>query len=296
MKKPINLIPIFAAVILLAGLFLPAFADVNLFKELNLPETNPPEWKTGQSATYKMSVNGIEDFEGSLKMDIRMAIVGEEKISGQNYYWYEVDLSNISGIPSEASFVKSIRLKMLTRYHQSKDFNDNPKQLLQEFADGNLIKKLIFQLNDDTPRSIDYSTFSEMFSSFTGEKNLQSVVNTIPWEEMDASSIPPDFKIDTGKKDVTVKAGTFKSAAYVSFGYEEKSESVKGIVHAHDSVPISGLLKLSFDVKDAGENIQVTLDLTDYKMTGAKSMITGTPIPFEMTDIMGMASMGEPSK
>jgi len=120
---------------------------------------------------------------------------------------------------------------------------------------------------------------------------------------IDQTKEDPNVKFDskTGKENVTVPAGTFADAPYLWFSGSDESSSSEGKIHAHSKVPLFGFLKMAMNVKEktaAGDkdktpvNVKMNIDLANYEMTGAKSLITGEPVPFDFMQFMGGMSGG----
>ena len=58
----------------------------------DVPQMDPVPWEVGQFAAYNIDV----EVEGeSMNADLRFAIIGEEQIDGDNFFWFEFDVYNI---------------------------------------------------------------------------------------------------------------------------------------------------------------------------------------------------------
>ena len=268
------------------GLNTPVKAD-ELLGDIKIPEVNPPKWAVGQSSTYKLTLEGIPEFKDDLfSVDINMAIVGQETINGKNMHWFEVDLGNMKGLPHDAGMFESLKVKILMPQLKPEKYNGDRIELMKDFARGDIIQKIVFQIDNQTPQYIDYATLSGLIQGLSGE-SMDSIIDEIDVEEIN-QDMPPGAIVKTGKETISVPAGKFSNSLYTLFELKEENEWGKLKVHGHDDVPITGLLKVIFNIHDMGEDIQIQMELVDYRMKGARSRITGEPIPFNLSEIMGM--------
>ena len=293
-----KILPILFFGLILVGLNSPVKAETNPFANLKFPEVNPPAWATGQSVTYNVKVAGIPDPEvGSVGMTLRMAIVGQETIESQKYYWTEVGIKDITGLPEEASSMfKTLKIKVLTKFIPNNAYQDDPKKFLNDVAAGNVIRKIVFQLNQDDPQVIDFMTIQGMVQGMTGQ-DLKTLINEMPMDSVTPEDVSDKVKIDCGQESVKIANKVFNNAHWCTFTGGDETGSATGKIYAHESVPISALLKFMMKFTEAKENTTMTLDmdLLSYELTGAKSEITGTPKPFDFSSLMGpMTGMEKP--
>lgn len=280
-----KVIPLLVIGFLLAGFSVPARAQFNPMGDIKLPEVKPPDWSVGQSATYNIKLDGIPDLK-ALSADLRIAVVGQEAVEGKPFYWIEYDIMNLVGLPQEAAMFKSVRAKILCADIPPEKYNDDPKAVLKDLAEGKIIRKIVFQLNDDVPQMIDIMMIQGLAQMMTGQ-SLEEMMNQIP--EGAAEEATDKVKIETGKENVTVQAGTFANAEFVKFSFAEEGTAGTGTVWAHGKVPVSALVKMAFTVKEESENMNmnINMELKSYESSGAASMIKGTPVPFDFQKLMG---------
>ena len=134
----------------------------------------------------------------------------------------------------------------------------------------------------------------EVFSRMMG-MDFDKMIEEMPMNEMEENT--PDVKFDCGTKSVTVAGKAYPNATYCTFEGGEEGGYAKGTTYADDSIPISAFLKFVMNIKDTEENIDmdINVDMTGFKTSGAASEITGTPVPFDFGAIMGgMAGGGMP--
>lgn len=290
-----KVLPLMFLGLLLVGLSTPVHAEFNPFGDFKYPEITPPDWNVGQSVSYTIKVAGIPELEQALSFNFRTALVGKETVEGADYYWVEIDFNDFKGLPPEAEgMVQSFRLKLLTK--QIKDpqkFQDDPKAAMQEFADGKLIRKVVFQINSDAPQVIDFMTMEGLAQSMMG-MNFDDMIEEMPIDDMKKES--PDVKMDCGTKSVTVSGNVYPKATYCTFEGGEDGSYAKGTTWADDSIPISAFLKFAMNVKDSSDDVDVDInvDMTGFKMSGATSQMTGTPVPFDFAALMGGMAGGMP--
>lgn len=283
-----KILPILIFGLILVGLNAPVKAETNPFANLKFPEVNPPAWATGQSATYKINVGGIPDLD-KMGMTLRTAIVGQETIEGQTYYWSELDIKDLTGLPEEASsMITTLKIKFLTKFIPNNAYQDDPKKFLNDVAAGNVIRKVVFQLNQDDPQVIDFMTIQGMVQGMTGQ-DLKTLIDEIPMDQMTPEDVSDKVKIDCGKETLTIAGKVFTNANWCTFTGGDETGTASGKVYAHESVPVTAFLKLAMNFTEAKEKTNMTfnMDLLSYEMTGAKSEIIGTPKPFDFSSLMG---------
>lgn len=283
-----KVLPLMFLGLMLVGLSTPVHAEFNPFGDFKFPEITPPDWKVGQSVDYAISVNGIPDMDQPFGCDLRMALVGKETIESNDFYWLELDLKNLKGLPPEASgMVQTLRVKFLLRQIEDpQKFQDDPKAAMQEFAEGKLIQKVVFQLNSDQPQVIDFMTMEGLAQSMMG-MDFDTMVEEMPMDEMEEET--PDVKFDCGTSNITVAGKAYPNATYCTFESEEDGGYVKGTTHSHESIPVSAFLKFAMNIKDTEDDVDmdINVDMTGFKTSGAASEITGTPVPFDFAAMMG---------
>lgn len=281
----INTVLFITLAILLMGISSPVKADTNLLGDIVLPEVNLPDWTVGQSASYDLSVSVKEHSESfQVGVKVRFAIVGKEIIDGKTFHWFEIDIDDLKIPHDEEIFFKDLKVKLLMSFVPVEGLNDNRIDLIRDFAQGKIIQKVIFQLDDKQPQEIDYDAIALLFQVLAGA-NLETIVDEIPFEEINAD-IPESVKIDSGKETVKVPAGSFSNSSFCSFAVKEAEVDVLSKLYAHEKVPVTGIVKMLLRVKDGGENVNVNFELVDYQMKGAKSLITQAPIPFNISEIL----------
>ena len=292
-------LPVLLFGMLVLGLTIPASAQFGNFGGLKGAE--PPAWSVGQSATYSVKISDFPGSKGDITATIRVALVGKEIIEGQEFHWLEIDISDMKGIPEEMGMpYKVIKVKNLTK---------DPKATLPETDAEKLTKKIVFQLDDQTPKEIDFMTIQNMAQGLTGQ-------------DPQLKDVKPKVETKTGKETVTVKAGKFKDApflwfkagedskgvknlkivleSYVSFKNGDKSGTAEGTVHFDSKVPLFSLLKMATTVSYATVkeplNIKIGMELTDYKMNGAMSLIKGEPKECDIFELMSILQGGMPGE
>jgi len=297
MEKEMRIISKVLPIFLLGFFFfsVPVNAQYVKLSDVKFPEVKTPDWKAGQSATYSATISGIPDIKGDLGANLRIALVGTEMVEGQEFHWLEYDISNLKGLsPDMGVSFKVLKLKLLMKQIDPAKFNKDPKAMLKEIAAGQILKKAIFQMDEQTPYMLDFMTAQGYVQSMTGQ-DMEKMIDELP---IDQTKEDPNVKFDskTGKENVTVPAGTFADAPYLWFSGSDESSSSEGKIHAHSKVPLFGFLKMAMNVKEkpaAGEkegtpsNINIKIELSDYALTGAKSLITGEPVPFDFMQFMG---------
>jgi hypothetical protein len=289
--------------ILLLGFFMlsiPANAQFVKLSDIKFPEVQTPDWKTGQSVTYAAKISGVPEVQGDVGVKFRIALVGNEMVEGQNFYWLEYDISDLKGLPPDAQVpFKVLKFKLLLKQIDPEAFNKDPKAMLKEIAAGKVVKKAIFQMDEQTPQMIDFMTVQGMMQGMTGQ-DMEKMIDELP---IDQTKEDPNVKFDskTGKETVTVPAGTFADAPFLWFSGSDETSSGEGKFHVHSKVPLFGLLKMAMNFNEktaAGDkdktpvNVKMNIDLANYEMTGAKSLITGEPVPFDFMQFMGGMSGG----
>lgn len=283
-----KVLPLMFLGLMLVGLSTPVQAEFNPFGDFKFPEINPPDWQVGQSVNYAISVSGIPDTDQPFGCDLRMALVGKETIEGNDFYWLEFDAKNLTGLPPEAAgMVQTLRVKLLLKQIEDPTkFQEDPKAAMQEFAEGKLIQKVVFQLNSDEPQIIDFMAMEGLSQMMTG-MDFDAMVDKMPMDEMEEKT--PDVKFDCGKKSITVAGNAYPNATYCTFEGGEKGGYAKGITYADDSIPVSAFLKFAMNIKDTEESVDmdINVDMTGFQPSGAASEITGTPVPFDFSAMMG---------
>lgn len=289
-----KVIPLMFLGLMLIGLSTPVQAEFNPFGDFKYPEVKPPDWEVGQSVSYAIKVSGIPDMDQPFSCDLRMALVGKETIEGNDFYWVELDVSNLNGLPPEAAgMVQSLKVKLLSRMVEDPTkFQQDPKAAMKEFAEGKLIQKVVFQLNSDEPQVIDFMAMEGLSQMMTG-MDFDTMVDEIPMDEMEEEA--PDVKFDCGTKSVTVAGKVYPNATYCTFEGGEEGGYAKGTTYADDSIPVSAFLKFVMNIKDTeeGMDMDINVDMTGFKTSGATSEITGTPVPFDFGAMMGGMMGGE---
>jgi hypothetical protein len=274
---------------LILGLTIPASAQLGGFGDLKLPSVEPPAWTVGQSATYKLSLGGIPDMPSDVTANIRMALVGKETVESQDYHWFELDISDMNGMPAEMGMpFKTVKVKLLMKKTATTAYQNDPKALLADAAAGKIIRKIVFQIDNQTPQMIDFMTIQGMVQGMTGQ-DLQSMVKDLKIDDK-TKEAKADVQTKTGKETITVPAGTFTDAPFVWFKGKDKSGTAEGKVHAHSKVPLTAFVKMAMTVTDTStkqpSNVKIGMELVKYEMSGATSKIVGEPVPFDMMSFM----------
>ena len=212
----------------------------------------------------------------------------KETIEGNDFYWLELDVKNLKGLPPEAAgMVQTLRVKFLLRQIEDPTkFQNDPKAAMQEFAEGKLIQKVVFQLNSDQPQVIDFMTMEGLAQTMMG-MDFDTMVDEMPMDEMEEET--PDVKFECGNSNVTVAGKAYPNATYCTFESEEEGNNVKGTTYAHESIPISAFLKFVMNIKNTEDDVDmdINVDMTGFQPSGATSEITGTPVPFDFSAFMG---------
>ncbi|MFH1514096.1 MAG: hypothetical protein ABIG42_01410 [bacterium] len=300
MRLITKLVPIIFMGLMLFGISSPVRAEFNPWGDFKFPEVKPPALQVGQSASYKINVAGVPEAPGPVNASLRMAVVGKETIEGSSFYWFELDIGDIAGLPPEAAgFVSSFKLKALVKDIPQEKYKEDPKALMKEFARGNIMRKLVFQIDDKAPQMIDFMTLQGLAQALGG-MDLESLVDEIPFDEMEENPENPmkDMKFNCGSENVSVSGKAYNNASFCTFEGTDEEEKVtfKGKTYMHESVPIGAFLKMAFDVHNAEKNekINLSMELIDYKTAGATSQIIGEPVPFDFGALMGGMAGGMP--
>jgi hypothetical protein len=221
-------------------------------------------------------------------------------VEGQEFHWLEYDISDLKGLPSDAQIpFKVLKFKLLLKVLDPATFNSDPKAMLKEIAAGKVLKKAIFQMDEQTPQMIDFMTVQGMMQGMTGQ-DFEQMIDQLPIDQVKED---PNVKFEskTGKETVTVPAGTFTDAPFLWFSGSDEASSGEGKFHVHSKVPLFGLLKLVMNFNEkpaAGDkdkttaiNVKMNIDLMNYEMSGAQTLIKGEPVPFDFMQLMGGMDM-----
>lgn len=258
-----------------------------------VPQLDPPAWEAGQFATYRIAI----EVEGeSINADMRFAIIGVERIAGQDYFWFEFDLFNIGNLPEDIGMMMdegfdSFKVQILMQEYEMKAAQEDPEAFMEDLFSLKFIKRIIFQVNDDTPVEIDM-TILQMFAPM-----LEMSMETAMDEEMMGDQAELWADADWGYEYVDVKtpAGTFSNALLVWFDVNDATMAMQMNVSSHPDVPLSMLVKLDGTVHEpsTGEDVNMDFVIIDYG-NDAGGWITGEPelMSFDMLGEMMGGMMG----
>jgi len=250
----------------------------------------PAAWANGQYATY----HAVFDVDGQpISGDMRCAVVGQETIDGANYNWFEMDIYNIGNLPADMALsadFKSLRVKLLMKEYDFSSAEKDPKELMDALINQELIKRVIFQLNEDTPQEIDMAIL-QMFAPMM-QMALENPEMAAPPEGM--PNIMENIDWGSGKETVTTAAGTFADCLYLWFSSGDDKGQVKMNIYSHGDIPLTVLVKLGGEIKDtySGKVVNLNIELIEYGKD-AGSWIKGEPVMFSF-DMMGTGNMMEP--
>jgi hypothetical protein len=258
-----------------------------------IPEMEPPSWEDGQYVTYNFNLAAEGE---TITADLRCALVGEETIEGEDYHWLEVDVFNVGDLPEDMMIgedFESFKVKILMKEYNLTFTEQNPEEFMEDIFSMEFIKRVIFQMNDETPYELDMS-FLQMFAPMM-EMAMEEAEGMEPPEEFEDMMENVDWGMDT--QTVTTPAGTFADTLYLWFTTGDEAGNMNMNIYAHEDVPLTVLVKLAGEVEDTyqGGAFDMNIELIDYG-DGAESWITGEPELFSfdmMGDMMGMGMMGE---
>jgi hypothetical protein len=256
-----------------------------------IPEINPAPWSDGQYATYNVTAGPTDEV---VKADLRVALVGKETIDNKDYHWIELDLFNLKDLPKDLTMdeeFNSFRLKLLMSEYNFTFTKDNPEQVLQDLMNGEIVKRVIFQMNEDTPYEIDMS-WLQMLAPMM-EMQMQDMEGS---QDEDVAKALEDMDWGYDTENVTTPAGTFADALKLWFNMGDESTNVKMNIYAHEQVPLSVLVKVTGKIEDtvSGDNFDVAVELAKYG-NDAETWITGEPQMFSFDMMGGAPGMMGPS-
>ena len=256
-----------------------------------IEQITPAPWASGQYATYH-AVLDIGD-EEPLEGDLRCAVVGQETVDGAKYNWFELDIFNIGSLPADMGTgdeFQSFRVKLLMKEYDFSSTENDPKKLMDALINQELIKRIIFQKNEETPQELDMSIFQMMAPMMQMALENPEMMNpegtaTNPLENADWGS---------GKETVTTSAGTFTDCLYLWFTSGDPTSKVKMNIYSHGDIPLTVLVKVKGEITDtySGKVVNMDIELAGYGKDAA-TWIKGEPVLFNLGDMgMGMP-MGE---
>ncbi len=247
-----------------------------------VPEMTPTAWDSGQYCIYNLAVaTGGESFA----TDMRFALIGEEQIDGENYYWFEADIYNISGLPEDSGMgeeFKSFKLQILMKEYDMTEAQDDPQAFLDDLFGLEFIKRVIFQLNEETPMEIDMSFLAMMAPMLEQQMNMAMEDQTAQ-EELTNMWDDADWGYEY--KDISTRAGNFSDALHMWFKFNKDTSSADMNIYSHEDVPLLMMVKLVGKITESGEDVDMTMDLIEMG-DDATGWITGEPEMFSF-DMMG---------
>lgn len=257
-----------------------------------IPQMEPTPWETGQYITYNVEVTAEGE---TVKGDLRFALVGDENIDGEDYYWFEIDVFNVTDLPEDLMLdedFESVRIKILSKEYDFTQAKDDPEAFMQDVFGMEFIKRVIFQLNEDTPYEIDMS-FLQMFAPMI-EMSMEEGMAGLDEEDVQAAIEDVDWGYD--EQTVTTAAGVFADAMHVWVSTGDDSGSVNMNFYTHEDVPLAMIVKVAGEIEDtvSGDNVDVDVELIEYG-DDAGTWIVGEPemFSFDMMGGMGPGMMGE---
>ena len=276
--------------ILVACLFLTPAVSAQSFLDWDMPwvgeipDLEVKDWSVGQYVTYKATVNYEEE---NLEGSVRLALVGQDIVEGEDFYWFELDLFDISDLPEDFSGIDAgaFKIKLLIKEYDLKATEVDPEQLIQDIFSMKFINRVIFQLNDDEPMEID-SSILEMFSQMMDpEMLMQDMSSEKPDEIMDMID---DLDWGVDYTNVNTPAGSFSDAMNIWVAGGDETGEAKLNIYCAEDLPISGLVKLdgSFTDSYSEESVDFVLELIEYG-NDAESWVEGTPVLFSFENMMG---------
>ena len=247
----------------------------------------PAPWATGQYATYHAAF----DIDGQpVSGDMRCAIVGQETVDSAKYNWFEFDIFNLGNLPADMALsanFQSLRVKMLMKEYDFSSAEKNPKEFMDALINQELIKRVIFQLNEDTPQEIDMSILQMLAPMM--EMAMENPQMTNP--SGDTTNMMENIDWGSGTETVSTQAGTFANCLYLWFTGGDEKGSVKMNIYSHADIPLTVLVKLGGEIKDtySGKVVNMNIELIEYG-EDAGSWVKGEPVMFSF-DMMGMGNM-----
>jgi hypothetical protein len=247
-----------------------------------VPEITPQPWDSGQYCTYNLAVGAGEE---NFSADMRFALIGEEQIDGVNYFWFEADIFNISGLTEDTGMGEgfdSFRLQILMKEYDMTAAQDDPEAFLNDLFSLEFIKRVIFQLNEETPMELDMS-FLAMMAPMLEQQMQMAMEDQSAQEEI--GDIWKDADWGYEYKDISTSAGSFSDALHMWFKFNQDASSADMSVYSHQDVPLMMMVKLVGKVSEADQNVDMDMELTEYG-DDATGWITGEPEMFSF-DMMG---------
>jgi hypothetical protein len=252
-----------------------------------VPEMNPIPWESGQYGIYNFAIE-VEGEE--ITLDIRFALIGEETIGGEDYYWFEVDAYNIGDLPEDVGMgeeFESFKLQILMKEYDMTSAQDDPEAFLEDLFSLEFIKRVIFQLNDETPMEIDMS-FLAMMAPMLEQQMEMAMEDEDIQEEM--TGMWDDAEWGYEFEDISTRAGSFSDALHLWFKYEAGGSDADMEIYSHQDVPLMMMVKMIGEIKEGDDTVDMELELIEYG-DDATGWITGEPEMFSF-DMMG-GMMGE---
>jgi hypothetical protein len=289
MRKTLTILGVMALFLfLMTGAGATGFADWQPPWVDEVPQLEPAPWAAGQYTIYS---GAIEAVDGNVSGDVRFAIIGEEEIDGENYFWFEFDVFNVGGLPDDfgaGEDFESLKVQVLMKEYDMSAVKDDPEAFMKEFFSMEFVKKVIFQLNDETPYDVDLS-----FLQMMGPMMEMSMDMAMEDEEMqgEITGMWEDADWGVDNETVTTPAGTFADALHVWFGMDQEDAEVRMDVYSHENVPLVMLVKMVGNVQEhqSGEVVDIDFELIEYG-DDAEGWVTGEPQLFSfdmMGDMMG---------
>jgi len=254
----------------------------------DVPQMEPIPWDVGQFAAYNIDINAEGE---SINADMRFAIIGEEEIDGENFFWFEFDIYNFGDLPEDLGMgdgdFESFKLQLLMKEYDMKAAQEDPEAMMKDLFAMEIIKRVIFQLNDETPMEIDMS-----FLQMMGPMLEMSMEMSMDDEMMDQQAAMWD-NADWGYEyeDISTPAGSFNEALHLWFNINDETVAMKMNIHSHQDVPLMMMVKLDGTVHEpaSGEDVIMDFEIIDYG-NDADGWIEGEPELFSfdmMGDMMG---------
>lgn len=254
----------------------------------DVPQMDPTPWEVGQFAAYNID---IEVGDGLINADVRFAVIGEEEIDGENFFWFELDIYNIGDLPEDLGMMggefEIFKLQLLMKEYDMKAAQEDPEALMKDLFGMEIIKGVIFQLNDETPMEIDMSFLQMMapmieMSMEMGMDNEMIHQQTAMWDDADWG-----YEYE----DISTAAGSFNEALHLWFNVNDDTMAMNMNIYSHQDVPLMMMVKLNGVVHTptSGEEVNMDFEIIDYG-NDAEGWIEGEPELFSfdmMGDMMG---------
>jgi len=282
----------FMAVLMI--LCLSASAGAITYSIPELPDFPEQAWTSGSYVEYSLL---MEEGASITSFDLRIAITATVTEGNTTLYWIEFDLDNLSGMPDElAEFFymnygelpEAVRFSALIPWYDLKEIMTDPSTFYYNLTAPGFIRGLLFQYNDQTPYDVDPNLLGGFIFPLAASEIMGE---DLPEDFLTARNLgintveDPDFYNSTlSESQVTVEAGTFDCYAFsYSSNYDDEEE---GTVYYNDEPPILPILLVNLSWV-ANESVShMVMELNDMGMSGARTEITGDPVPFDLYALM----------